>query len=55
MERKRAEVALMKKMDELERFHRLTVGRELAMVELKKEVNLLLKEMGKEPKYNIVE
>jgi len=55
IERKRAEVSLMKKMVELERFHRLTVGRELTMVELKKEVNLLLKEMGKEPKYNIVE
>ncbi len=55
LERKRAEEALSKKMNELERFHRLTVGRELTMVELKKEVNLLLKEMGKEPKYNIVE
>ena len=54
IERKRAEIALMSKMDELERFHRLTVGRELTMVELKQEVNLLLKEMGKEPKYNIV-
>jgi PAS domain S-box-containing protein len=55
IERKRAEEALSKKMNELERFHRLTVGRELTMIELKKEVNLLLKEMGKEPKYNIAE
>jgi PAS domain S-box-containing protein len=54
-ERKKAEALLRKKMDELERFHRLTVGRELTMIELKKEVNTLLKQMGKEAKYNIVE
>ena len=29
---------LQKRLDELERFHRLTVGRELKMVELKKEL-----------------
>ncbi|MCX6249351.1 MAG: PAS domain-containing protein [Bacteroidetes bacterium] len=35
-ERKQAEEALMKKMDELQWFHRLSVGRELTMIELKK-------------------
>jgi PAS domain S-box-containing protein len=54
-ERKRAEALLRKKIDELERFHRLTVGRELTMIELKKEVNTLLQQMDKEAKYNIVE
>ena len=52
--RKYAEEALIKKMDEMTRFHRLTVGRELAMIELKKEVNELLKESGHKEKYNIV-
>jgi len=55
IDRKRAEDALLRKMEELERFHRLTVDRELTMIDLKKEINTLLKEMGKEPKYTIVE
>lgn len=54
-ERKQAEKALLAKMDELERFHKLTVGRELTMIELKKEVNNLLKKLGEDPKYKIVE
>lgn len=51
---KRAEEALLKKMDELQRFHNLTVDRELMMVKLKKEVNELLKTHGKDEKYKIV-
>jgi len=35
---------LQKRVDELERFHRLTVGRELRMVELKKEIKKLKEE-----------
>jgi PAS domain S-box-containing protein len=54
LERKKTEEALNEKMDELLRFHRLTVGRELTMIELKKEVNELLKNGGKKAKYNIV-
>ncbi len=53
-ERKKAEEALTDKMDELMRFHRLMVGRELTMIELKKEVNSLLKKAGEASKYNIV-
>jgi PAS domain S-box-containing protein len=53
--RKQAEKALLEKIDELERFSRLTVGREITMVELKKEVNDLLNQLGKENKYRIVE
>lgn len=54
-ESKRMEQQLKARMDELERFHRLTVGRELTMIELKKEVNELLKELGREEKYKIQE
>ncbi|MFA6598393.1 MAG: PAS domain S-box protein [Ignavibacteriaceae bacterium] len=54
-ERKQAEMALKEKMDELQRFHNLTIGRELSMIELKKEVNGLLKKAGQQEKYKIVE
>ena len=54
-DRKRAEDDLNKKIDELQRFHYLTVGRELTMIELKKEVNELFRKSGQEQKYTIVE
>ena len=54
-ERKHAEEELRKKMAELQRFHNLTIGRELGMIRLKKEVNGLLRESGQEEKYRIVE
>jgi PAS domain S-box-containing protein len=53
-ERKNSEKELSEKLDELTRFHRLTVGRELMMIELKKEINELLKKAGLEEKYVIV-
>ena len=40
-------------MDELMRFHNLTIDRELTMIELKKEINRLLNEAGKPEKYTI--
>jgi len=52
--RKMIEFALKEKMDEMERFHYLTVGRELTMIELKKEVNGLLLKLGQDKKYVIV-
>jgi len=52
--RKQVEEALTKKMDEMHRFHNLTVDREFAMIELKKEVNELLKKDGLDEKYIIV-
>jgi len=54
-DRKKAQDALQEKMNELMRFHNLTVGRELTMIELKKEINKLLKDSGHNEKYNIVE
>jgi len=54
IERLKAEEALIQKMNEMERFHKLTINRELNMIELKKEVNELLKKMGQEERYRIV-
>ena len=39
------------KLAELEEFHDLTVGRELKMIELEKEIDTLLREFGREPRY----
>ena len=50
-ERKKTENELKGKMSVLERFNRLTVGRELRMIELKKEINELLEKAGLEKKY----
>jgi len=55
MARRQAEEALTQRVGELQRFHDLTVERELRMIELKKEVNALLGKSGKPEKYKIVE
>ena len=49
------ERALNENIDELERFNDLSVGRELKMIDLKKEVNQLLLRLGEKEKYKIVE
>jgi PAS domain S-box-containing protein len=51
--RKQAEEALKRKIDELERFNRLTTDRELRMIELKSEINALLRDRGEPERYNI--
>jgi PAS domain S-box-containing protein len=53
-ERKRAEKELKERMEELERFIRLTINREKQMIQLKKEINTLLQQTDKEQKYKIV-
>ncbi|MEI6575499.1 MAG: response regulator [Bacteroidota bacterium] len=50
-----AEKSLKQKIAEMERFQNLTIGRELSMIELKKEVNQLLHELGRDVKYSIME
>jgi two-component system CheB/CheR fusion protein len=52
-ERKLAEDALRANNDELERLNRAMVGRELRMVELKKEVNELCVKAGLQPPYKL--
>ena len=52
--RNRAEAELIKKYNELERINNVMVGRELRMVELKAEVNALLKAAGQPDKYRII-
>ncbi|MEN8613889.1 PocR ligand-binding domain-containing protein [Dehalogenimonas sp. THU2] len=53
-ERQKVENKLTEKMQELERFNRLTVEREKKMIELKNEINTLLTNSGLDPKYKIV-
>ena len=48
------EEQLQNKMKDLERFNRLAVGREQRMVELKQQVNVLLRELGREEEYRNV-
>lgn len=52
-DRKRAELEIREKYDELARFRRLAVGREKKMIELKREINELLKSSGLPKKYKI--
>ncbi|MDP8207187.1 MAG: PAS domain S-box protein [Candidatus Electryonea clarkiae] len=53
-DRKKAEDKLTQKLDELERFNRLVIGREVRMIDLKKEVNELLSKLSQSGKYKIV-
>jgi PAS domain S-box-containing protein len=52
-ERKKSEEEIRKYMAELEQFNRLAVDRELKMIELKREINALLEQLGEEPRYKI--
>ncbi len=51
--RKKAEGELKQKVEELELFHRLSVGREIQMIELKKKINELSKQLGLKPPYKL--
>ncbi len=52
-ERKEAAEVLQRRAAELERFHRLSVGRELQMIDLKREVNALAQQAGRTPPYDL--
>lgn len=49
---KKAKDELTQKLKEVEKFNKVMVGRELRVVELKKEINDLLVSFGKSPKYS---
>lgn len=53
-ERKNSEEELNRRMEDMERFNRLTMGREERMIQLKGEINALLEETGREKKYKAV-
>lgn len=52
-DRMKREKDLSRKNEELEKFNSLAVGRELKMMELKREINSLLKELNREPRFNL--
>jgi len=53
-ERKKAEESLRESMEQLERFNRLAMGREVRVIELKRQVNSLLAELNREPEYKSI-
>ena len=52
-EQKKSEEEKNEVLDNLKQFQKVSVGRELRMIELKKEVNRMAKEMGKEAPYDL--
>jgi hypothetical protein len=50
-ERKRAEAQLTEQLDELRRWHDITLGREARILDLKREVNELMAQTGRPPHY----
>ncbi|HEY1048449.1 MAG TPA: PAS domain-containing protein [Prosthecobacter sp.] len=50
-ERRAAAEALREQIDEVTRFNQVAVGREMRMIELKKEINELLSRLGEAPRY----
>ena len=51
-DRKQAEKEIMLKMAEIERINDIYVGREGKMIDLKREINALLEELGRPAKYS---
>ena len=54
-ERKHMEEELTQNVEELERFRKLAIGREIKMIQLKEEINELMGQLGQGEKYEIVE
>jgi hypothetical protein len=46
-------VEMKNRNDELERINRAMVGRELAMIDLKRHINTLAQELGREPPFDL--
>lgn len=53
-EQQKNQEELQNQMNELQRFNLITMGREIKMIELKEEINVLLDAQGAAPKYKIV-
>jgi len=53
-EHKQAQEEKRKSIAEMERMNQLMTGREMRVIEMKKEINSLLAELGKEPEYQSV-
>jgi hypothetical protein len=54
-ERKHMEEEVRRNVEELERFRKMAIGREIKMIQLKEEINELLNQSGQGEKYEIVE
>jgi PAS domain S-box-containing protein len=54
IQRKRMEDKLLDKVEEIDKLNHFMIGRERRIIELKKEVDGILKEAGRPPRYNIV-
>ena len=53
-ERKHMEKELTQNVEELERFRKIAIGREIKMIQLKEEINELLAQLDQGEKYEIV-
>ena len=53
-ESKHMEEELRRNVDELERFNKIAIGREIKMIQLKEEINDLLCQLNQDTKYKIV-
>jgi|GEM_PF-2078250 len=54
-ESKRMEAVLRRNVEELERFNKIAIGREIKMIQLKEEINELLGQLDQDKKYKIVQ
>jgi hypothetical protein len=53
-ERRHLEDEMKRNVEELEQFGKLAIGREIKMIQLKQEVNEMLRQLGQVGKYKIV-
>jgi len=53
-ERRHMENEMKRNVEELEQFSKVAIGREIKMIQLKQEVNEILRQLGQVEKYKIV-